>query len=653
MAACTSALMTGAAQVPLSRNALTRPELPFMAKPTAGDVGETTMPEQRGLSRRSFMGRSAALVGGTAAAGVVGGTVMASPALAASDYPVLRDLPKLSRIPTRTRVVDYEVVEMAVLLRAGRLTSTQITQAYLERIDRLNGPYEIYGDNGGYNAFVRIDRDGALAQAAAADARFAAARKTGEALPPLLGIPFGIKDSVGVQGLEAKNGTHAYDGNFALKDSTVVAKLRASGAVILGITIASAFSGSISGTFAGNAWDKDHIPGGSSQGSGVAPVARLAAAAIGEETGGSIIMPSACNGASGIKPSLGASSTAGVMPLSPGYDVLGPIARSVRDASYILGVMVGPDPENDPFTTSAPMPFPELPLEARNGKRPLTGVRIGVPQTDWMSAGGTGTAPAATYDGPTLAAFERFKGQLRALGATVVDFAGLDVTLPENDPYFRTTERLSLPDGRVISPATAVLSPNRYEIRYWQAVKAFAEAFPENAPALQRQFGDFDLATAQAGAVPAAVRDEGEQRRRTLQANYQRALDEAGIDFMLVLPLGALPGPRFGGSQLPNYRTFFQLPNALTWPMVTFPIGNDEETGLPVNAAFWGPRFSEPELIQAAIDFQANYPAYNAAIPTDPVVTPPMARSMRSMPVDEVVPPELSTDPLVAEQAWA
>ena len=132
-------------------------------------------------------------------------------------------------------------------------------------------------------------------------------------------------------------------------------------------------------------------PGGSSQGSGVAPVARLAAAAIGEETGGSIMMPSAANGASGIKPSLGTSSVAGLMPLSPGYDVLGPIARSVRDASLILSVILGPDPANDPLTLAAPDPFPAMPLTASG--RPQAAGR----NHHRCSADATGCAPARAY----------------------------------------------------------------------------------------------------------------------------------------------------------------------------------------------------------------------------------------------------------------
>ncbi|MFC3503925.1 amidase [Micromonospora krabiensis] len=597
-----------------------------------------------GVSRRTLLGGSAAAAGAT-----VAGLVAAQPAAAhAPSDDLLKHLPKVGQIPRRSRIVDYEIGELIVLLRARKLTSVEVTKAYLDRIARLNGPFEVYGDNGGYNAFVRVDRDGALAQAAAADKLL---HKGGKA-PLLCGIPFGIKDSVAVKGLEAKNGTHAYDGNLAHRDATVVARLRAQGAVIIGHTIASAFSGSISGTFAGNAWNPRFIPGGSSQGSGVATSARLAAATIGEETGGSIIMPSAANGASAIKPSLGLVSTAGVMPLSPGYDVLGPIARSVRDASLVLAAILGPDPAPDPLTLSAPNPFPALPLAARGGRRPLAGTTIGIPQTDWMTQGGTGVPPADTYDADYRAAFDRFKAELVALGAHVKEFPGLDVTVAANDPYFRTSERLPLPDGSVVSPATAVLSPNRYEIRYWQAVQAFAESHPANAAALTRQFGNLAQAAATAGAIPAAVRDEGERRRRTLQANYQRALDEAGVDFMLVLPIGAQIGPRVGGTQLRNYRSFYQLPNALTWPMVTFPIGYDRTEGLPINAAFWGPRFSEPELIQAALDYQDRHPQHHRAAPPDPVF-PPAPQARRAAPVEEIVPPELSNDPLVAEGAWS
>ncbi|WP_231135235.1 amidase [Motilibacter deserti] len=621
---------------------------------------DAELPAQRGFSRRSFLGRGAALAAGGAAASVVGGVAVAPAAHAAAPYPITKDLPKRQHIPTRARIVDYEIVEMIVLLRSKELTAVQITQAYLDRIDKFNGPFEVYGDNGGYNAFARIDREEALAQAAAADA-WLKRENYSLNVPPLCGIPFGIKDSVAIQGRESKNGTHAYDGNVASKDATIVARLREQGAVLIGHTVASAFSGSISGTFSGNAWNKKYIPGGSSQGSGVAPIARLAAATIGEETGGSIMMPAAINGASGIKPSLGLNPVSGVMPLSPGYDVVGPIARSVRDAALIQSVIQGPDQVNDPISLSAPIPAPQMPIEARNGKKPLTGVRIGVPQTDWMSGSAIGTPPANSYDADYLAAFNRFKAELVKLGAEVIDFPGLDVTKIENDPYFSAgaSTVLATIDGSNISPATAVLSPNRYEIGYWDAVKQFAATVPTSqANTLRSNFGDYDAATARAGKIPEAVRMEGERRRKQLQANFQKALDDYGVDFMLVLPLGAKAGPRTGGTQLRNYRRYYQLPNALTWPMVSFPIGMDSTSEpLPINAAFWGPRFTEAQIVQAAIDYQANYPEWNHMAPPDPapVVSTMSLRRLSVQASGETgadVPPELSADPLIAEEAF-
>ena len=209
-----------------------------------------------------------------------------------------------------------------------------------------------------------------------------------------------------------------------------------------------------------------------------------------------------------------------------------------------------------------------------------------------------------------------------------------------------------MPVGNPVSPATAVLSPNRYEIRYWQAVQAFADSHPANAEALRAQFGDLAAAAATAGAIPASVRDEGERRRRTLQANYQRALDEAGVDFMLVLPIGAQIGPRFGGTQLPNYRTFFQLPNALTWPMVSFPIGYDSTEGLPINAAVLG-----PAVLRAGAGpgrHRLPGPAPRRTTGRHRRTRPSRRQRSRALaPSEEVVPPELSNDPLVAEGAWS
>jgi Asp-tRNA(Asn)/Glu-tRNA(Gln) amidotransferase A subunit family amidase len=570
------------------------------------------------------------------------------------------------------RLVDLEILELAALLQAGELTSVEITQAYFDRIAKLNGAFETYGDNGGYNAFVRINTTDAMAAAKAADERLKAARNGGPAAPYLCGIPLAVKDSIGLKDRPAQNGTTAFLGNKGNDDATAMGRLRAQGVVFLGHTICSAFSGSITGTFAGNAWQKDYFPGGSSQGSGVAPVARLAAGAIGEETGGSIIFPSAANGASGIKPSLGVSSTAGVMPLTPGHDVIGPITRSMRDSSLILNAMMGPDPSNDQQTLSPPLPFDALPLNPTGGSTPLAGLKIGIPQTDWLNSSNT-AAPQNQYSDENLAVFNRVRAQLQALGAQVVEFPGLDMKDATKNTYFSSTAVLQTVDGSPVSPSSAVRYPNLYEIRYAKAVGDFAATRPDTAAgdaqrsALLSNYGrragavpassgvplTYEAATTLYGGVSAGVRREGERRRRETAANYKAALDEYGVDFMLVMNFGAKITRRDNTSTNPlRYRAYYQVPNSLAWPMLSFPAGYSADAdGLPISVQFWGPRFSEPQIIQAAIDYQAAYPEYHRAAPKDPVVAiTPSAKRLTRKQVEAV---ELTPDPMLTNDPEA
>ncbi|MDT7727055.1 MAG: aspartyl-tRNA(Asn)/glutamyl-tRNA(Gln) amidotransferase subunit [Actinomycetota bacterium] len=610
----------------------------------------------KGLTRRSLLGGAGSAVVGTALSVAMGGVARATPSTPSDGD----TLPQVNSIPTRPRIVDYEIFELAAMLRAGRLSSVELTQAYLDRITKFNGPFETYANNGLYNAFVRIDAAAALAAAKAADSRLDGARRHGDNVPLLCGIPMGIKDSVGIKGMNTQDGSPTFAGNIALQDATAVGRLRAAGVVLLGNTICSAFSGTITGTFAGNAWNPAYVPGGSSQGSGVAPIARLAAASIGEETGGSIIMPSAANGASGIKPSLGTVSIAGLMPLSPGYDVLGPMSRSGRDSALILNAILGPDGVNDPQTLAAPTPFPRIPTSARQGRKPLQGLTIGIPQTDWMNVNGSikvGVSPQSTYGAGHLQVFNRLVGQLTSLGAKVIPFQGLDMTDPKQNPYFASSTVLATVDGSPVSPSAAVVNSNRYEIRYAAAVADFCASgipTPEAVATLTSQYGrrapgestaSFASADRFNGGITASVRYEGENRRRQLIANYTKALDDAGVDFMLVLALGDVIGQRSGGTGFPVYRAYYQVPNALGWPMVSFPAGYVQ--GLPVSAQFWGPRFSEPDIVQAMIDFQDRFPDYHRAVPADPVAS---AASPRQLMVgaQEEGP---SNDPLIGEAA--
>ncbi|MCF5502287.1 amidase [Pseudomonas syringae] len=574
----------------------------------------------------------------------------------ANNLRLLAALPCGASIERRERIVDYDIVELAALLREDnpqRLTAEQVFIEYWSRITQLNGPEEIYGDNGKYNAFVRLEHFSALLeQARLADRWLTSQDDERGPAPPLCGIPFGIKDSFAIKGLESKNGTQAFSGNLALRDATCVARLRAQGALIIGHTICSELSTHTVGQFAGNAWDPTRTPGGSSQGSGVAPVARLCAAALGEETAGSIIIPAAANGASAIKPSLGLVSGAGVMPLRTGWDVVGPMARSIRDASLILSIIAGPDGENDPQSLSAPSIGEQLSITPTPGSLPLEGLTIGIPQTDWMSS--PGQPPAQSYDEDYSAAFVRFKDQLAALGAKVVDFPWLDAGAPENTPYTapEPIHDVLNSDGSILMSvnAQAVTSyANQLETRHWSAVRDFAGSLEneDDREYLLRRYPE--LYDQVASLIPVGIRLEAENRRRQEQGHFEKALNDYQIDFMMVLPLGAHVGERAGpvAKSLPVQRRYFAQPNALAWPMLTLPIGHGA-TGipqqLPITAAFWGRRFSEPFLVQAAIDFQTHYPEYHTKVPPDPDFASPVAFHLWAL--DEI-PSQYSADPLV------
>lgn len=534
---------------------------------------------------------------------------------------------------TALRLVDFEIHELAKMLRDGRTTSVALTQAYLDRIDQFNGPFETFDANGGYNAFVRIDREGALAQAQEVDDLL----KAGAQLPLLAGIPIGIKDSIAIAGRLSTNGwgyedastsviRAGFEGNIAVHDAEVVAKLRKQKVVILGHTTCSELSGDVTGLFAGNAWDMRYAAGGSSQGSGVAPIARLAAAAIGVETGGSIVVPAAANGASAIKPAPGAVSAAGVMQGQAGMDVPGPMARSVRDAALILNAIY--DRHSNPTgPDSEPSPAPLVPTEPSRESKPLFNLRIGIPLRDWMKVDGLvrKVIPYETYEPAYRATYERFKGQLISLGVEIVEF---------EDAYDEANAEWSLPVGEFPGDPPIPLTPqlvlywyNSVMLRQSEDRLFFANSrASEQAALLRSKLPMLDQIIERTPRIELGHRARSERARHRFQKVYQQALDYEEIDFMLVLPLGAKVRSRVDSAYLPVERSTHYLPNLLGWPMVVFPIGIAlaEETdagiipALPISAAFWGPRFSESIIIQAAIDFQAHFPEYHMTAPPDP-----------------------------------
>ncbi len=273
-------------------------------------------------------------------------------------------------------VVELPLSDLSKAIAEGALSSVAVTQAYLARIEAVDtkGP--------SLHAVTEVNPR-ALSIAAERDAE----RARGQLRGPLHGVPILVKDNVATaDDMQTTAGSLALVGSRPRRDATAVAKLRAAGAVILGKTNLSEWANfrgdhSVSGWSARggqtrNPYALDRTPCGSSSGSGAAVAASLAAAALGSETDGSIVCPASMNGLAGLKPTVGLVSRAGVIPISTSQDTLGPMARNVRDAAIVLGVIAGED-ERDPATLEARFHVSHA-YAAHLNRGALKGARIGV-----------------------------------------------------------------------------------------------------------------------------------------------------------------------------------------------------------------------------------------------------------------------------------
>ncbi len=257
---------------------------------------------------------------------------------------------------------DLSIREAAARLRDGRMTSVELTQAHLDRIAERDGAY---------HAFLHVDAERALAEAARADA----ALGRGQDLGPLHGIPVGIKDLFDTVDMPTTYGSDVYTGNRPIEESEVVRRLKAAGAVLIGKleTYEFAMVGPVfdrSFPPAANPWDTTRFTGGSSSGSAAAVAGGLVRTTIGSDTGGSVRSPSAYCGTVGLKPTYGSISTRGVFPLSPSLDHVGLVSASVEEAAITFDVISDRQEGRE--------------LAASRLGVPLSGLRIGYAR-DWFA----------------------------------------------------------------------------------------------------------------------------------------------------------------------------------------------------------------------------------------------------------------------------
>jgi aspartyl-tRNA(Asn)/glutamyl-tRNA(Gln) amidotransferase subunit A len=327
-------------------------------------------------------------------------------------------------------MIHKSLKELAQALAAREISSVELSTLFLDRIDRHNPDL---------NAFVTVDREKSLAMARAADARIAAGTAG-----PLTGIPIAQKDIFCAEGWTTTCGSKMLANFVSPYDATVIDKMhRQAGMVSLGKTNMDEFAmGSSNETsYFGpvkNPWDRTRVPGGSSGGSAAAVAARLAPAATGTDTGGSIRQPAALCNLTGLKPTYGVVSRYGMIAFASSLDQGGPMAASAEDCALLLNSMVGFD-ERD--STSLDRPVEDY---ARDLEQPLAGLRIGLPK-EFFSAG---------CDAEVMAAVQAAIGEYEKLGATMVE-----VSLPNS--------HLSVPAYYVIAPAEASSNLSRFDgVRY-------------------------------------------------------------------------------------------------------------------------------------------------------------------------------------------
>lgn len=327
------------------------------------------------------------------------------------------------------KLTELTLTQLRNALRQGSVTSVEATQAMLTRIVDVDNDLRSY---------LTIMDEMALEQAASADAR----RAQGED-GPLLGVPVAVKDVISTQGVPTTAGSRILDGFVPPYDAFVVGQLKAAGAVILGKTNTDEFAmGSSTENSAfvttSNPWDLDRVPGGSSGGSAAAVAARLAFAALGTDTGGSVRQPASFCGVVGLRPTYGRMSRWGVVAFASSLDQVGPFGRTVADCTALFQATAGYD-RRDSTSLDVPVPDYEAALTGD-----IRGLRVGVPKEFFIS----GIEPEVE------AAVRAAIAQMEKLGAEIVE-----ISLPHT--------QYALPVYYLIAPAEASANLARYDgIRY-------------------------------------------------------------------------------------------------------------------------------------------------------------------------------------------
>jgi aspartyl-tRNA(Asn)/glutamyl-tRNA(Gln) amidotransferase subunit A len=474
-------------------------------------------------------------------------------------------------------LTDLTLLEAASALRAGDVSSTELTRACLDRIQSLDSQVR---------AFLTVTEDLALEQAKAADQQFSG--QSPESLPMVLGIPIAIKDVLCVEGVPTTCGSKILEGFRPPYSATSVSRLVDAGAVILGKVNTDEFAmGSSTENSAfgvtHNPWNLDRVPGGSSGGAAAAVAARMCFAALGTDTGGSVRQPAAFCGVSGLKTSYGRVSRYGLIAYGSSLDTVGGLARNVADLAPIYSVMAGHDPLD---STSIPDPVPEIHLNGDGLER----LRIGVPKEYFID----GLQPEV--EAAVRAAIDTF----HEMGVAIQE-----ISLPHTD--------LALPVYYLIAPAEASANLARFDgVRY--GPRKGPGKYPDDYFATRGElFGSEVKRRIMLGtyALSAGYYDayygQAQKVRTLIKGDFEAAFEDVDLIACPVTPTTAFGIGAHGDDPLSMYlEDVFTLPaNLAGVPGLSFPVGFDTD-GLPIGMQLMAPHLGEARLFSAAHAYQAS-----------------------------------------------
>jgi aspartyl-tRNA(Asn)/glutamyl-tRNA(Gln) amidotransferase subunit A len=469
---------------------------------------------------------------------------------------------------------DLTVAELATQLRQRKVSAVETAQHFLAR----TRAHAVLG------AFLDLNEDVTLAQARAADTALAAG-----APGDLLGVPVAHKDIFVTRDFVTTAGSRMLAGYRSPFDATVVAKLAQQGVVTLGklncdeFAMGSANENSAFGR-AHNPWDATRTPGGSSGGSAAAVAARLAPAATGTDTGGSIRQPASFCGITGIKPTYGRASRYGMVAFASSLDQAGPMARTAEDCALLLSAMCGPDLDRD--STSLDVPAENF---SRTLNDSLDGLRIGVPAEFF----GEGLAP------DVHAAVDAALKEYEKLGAKLVP-----ITLPRTE--------LSIPVYYVIAPAEASSNLSRFDgVKFGHRADKYTDLIDMYKKTRAEGFGDEVKRRIMIGAYVLshgyydAYYLQAQKIRRMIADDFQQAFTQCDVIAGPVAPTVAWALGGHGNDPMADYLAdIFTLPGSLAGlPGMSIPVGFGAGH-MPVGMQLIGNYLQEAKLLNVAHRFQ-------------------------------------------------